>query len=144
MFAFVLDSFGRAHDGTSLPWWGLTLAFAAAEIWVVHLHFRSQTGTFSLYEIPLVLGLVFATPQELWVAIVLGSGFALAAVRRQPLVKVCFNVANLSLHVAVAAWIFNRFVAGDASGPGHVAHPGAVHTRRRVSFRSPCWSRSSP
>ena len=47
-----------------LPWWGLALGFLAAERCVVHLHFRRSAHSFSLGDLPLVFGLLFATPDR--------------------------------------------------------------------------------
>src|SRR5690349_16817985 len=39
-------------------WWPLlALGFAASEVWVVHVHFRRDAHSFSMSEVPLVLGL---------------------------------------------------------------------------------------
>jgi diguanylate cyclase (GGDEF)-like protein len=112
-----LDGRDSLHPTLELPWWALVVAFALVESWVVHLHFRSETGSFSLFEIPLVLGLIFVSPQGLWLAALLGVGFALTVVRRQPTIKAAFNVANLSVHVAVAALVTQTFIAGDPLAP---------------------------
>src|SRR5207302_10152705 len=44
-----------------LPWWALGAGFFVAERCVVHLHFRRNAHSFSLGDIPLVFGLVFAS-----------------------------------------------------------------------------------
>ncbi len=105
------------HPTLGLPWWVMAMTFALVESWVVQLHFRSETGSFSLFELPLVLGLIFVTPQQLWLAAIIGVGFALTVVRRQPAIKVAFNVANLSMHVAVASLVAHTFIDGDPLAP---------------------------
>ena len=67
----------------ALTWWELGLAFLVAETFVVHVRFRRNTHTFSLNEIPLVLGLYFAAPAELLAGVVVGSGLALIVNRRR-------------------------------------------------------------
>ncbi len=114
---FLLRDVSQVHDGVHLHWILLAVCFFAAETWVVHLHFRSEAGSFSLYEVPLVLGLIFTEPALLWVAIVCGAGLALRFVRKQPVIKVAFNVANLSLHVVVATLIVSLFDVGDLLAP---------------------------
>src|SRR5688572_21743144 len=42
-----------------IPWWGLAIGFAIVEMFPVHLHFRKNAYSFTLSEIPLVLGLFF-------------------------------------------------------------------------------------
>ncbi|MEM7288739.1 MAG: diguanylate cyclase, partial [Actinomycetota bacterium] len=113
----LLTDLDGPHETLELEWWMLAVGFFAAETWVVHLHFRSEAGSFSLYEVPLVLGLIFTDPALLWVAIVTGAGLALLLVRKQPGIKVAFNVANLSLHVVVATVIVDAFSVGDVLEP---------------------------
>ncbi len=112
---FALDGLSTPSDQFAVPWWALIIAFAAAEAFVVNLHFRSEAGSFSLLEVPLVVGLVFASPGQLWSATVIGAAIGLALIRRQPLVKVCFNVANLSLRVAIAVVIYRAFLGDNLS-----------------------------
>ncbi len=89
-----------------VTWWTVGLAFVLVESFVVSLHFRSESGSFSLLEIPLVFGLLFLDPGTLWLVMPLGAGIGLLVIRRQPLIKLAFNVANLSLHAAIAAAVF--------------------------------------
>ncbi|NNE95401.1 MAG: EAL domain-containing protein, partial [Acidimicrobiales bacterium] len=115
--ALVLDDRAPLHPTLELPWWAFVVVFAVVESWVVHLHFRSEAGSFSLFELPLVLGLLFVAPQGLWLATILGVGFALTVVRRQPPIKVAFNVANLSVHVSVASIVSHAFITGNPLEP---------------------------
>ena len=101
----------------SIPWWLLAFGFYLAETNVVHLEFRRQAHTFSLSEIPFVLGLVFASPSDFVLAAVLGSAVGLV-VRRQPLIKLCFNLAHFALEATLAVVIFDRL-------NGHAGDPGA-------------------
>ncbi len=114
---FVLPLDEELHPGLSVPWWLMVVAFGAVESRVVHFHFRSETGSFSLFEIPLILGLLFAAPAVVWWSAIIGTALSLRFVRRQPLVKILFNVGNLSLHTAVAAIVAHRLIAGDALAP---------------------------
>ena len=114
---FVLpDTEALAHT-TWVQWWTIALGFALAETWVVHLHFRSETGSFSLFEVPLVLGLVYLDPQLLWLATLLGPTVALVVVRRQPMIKVLFNAANLSLDAGIAAVLVHWLAGPDILAP---------------------------
>ncbi|NNE72927.1 MAG: EAL domain-containing protein [Acidimicrobiales bacterium] len=96
----------------SLPWWLIAIGFAVVESFVVSLHFRSESGSVSLLEVPLIFGLLFTSPSMLWWAMILGAVGGLYGVRRQTPVKLAFNVANLSLHVGIAAWLFSTIVGG--------------------------------
>jgi hypothetical protein len=66
-----------------LPWYVLVLMFYAAEVAVVHIQFRREVHTFSLSEIPFVIGLFFATPVDFVLANVIGAFGALLIHRRQ-------------------------------------------------------------
>ena len=50
---------GAGPSTLEVPWWAVAAGFAAAERWVVHLHFRRSTHSLSLGELPLVAGLMF-------------------------------------------------------------------------------------
>ncbi len=101
----------------SIPWWILAIGFYFAETNVVHLEFRRQAHTFSLSEIPFVVGLVFVTPVQFVLAIVVGSAVGLI-VRRQPPIKLLFNLSHFALEAAVAVIVFDRL-------NGHAPDPGA-------------------
>src|SRR5262249_34563816 len=101
----------------SIPWWLLAVGFYLAETNVVHLEFRRQAHTFSLSEIPFVLGLVFVNPAGFVAAAVVGSAVGLL-VRRQPLIKFSFNLSHFALEAIVAVILFDRL-------NGHAAQPGA-------------------
>src|SRR4051812_38534026 len=95
-----------------LAWWLLAPVFLVAEACVVHLQFRRSAHSFSLADIPFVLGLVFASGDAFLVAALLGAG-VVWAFRRLPAVKVAFNLAQLALAVCVAVVILHA-VAPDA------------------------------
>ncbi len=105
-------------DGLSIPWWLIGLAALAAESLVVHIHFRSESGSFSFFELPMLLGLLFVDPTLFLPAVAAGTFLALAVVRRQPPVKVAFNVGNQALRVSVAWWLLESLIGGsDALQP---------------------------
>jgi diguanylate cyclase (GGDEF)-like protein len=105
-----LRSLPAAGLQPGIPWWLLAFAFAASEIWVVHFHFRRDAHSISLSEIPLVLGLFFVSPLQLVIAQAVGTAASLALYRRQPPIKLLFNVSNLSLQTALAALVFHLLV----------------------------------
>jgi diguanylate cyclase (GGDEF)-like protein len=100
----------------SIPWWLLAIGFYLAETNVVHLEFRRQAHTFSLSEIPFVVGLVFVPPMYFVLAIVVGSAIGLI-VRRQSMIKLCFNLCHFALEAAVAVIVFD-LLNGHAPDPG--------------------------
>jgi diguanylate cyclase (GGDEF)-like protein len=91
-----------------IPWPILALACLAAETKVILVHFRRETHSFSLSEVPAVIGLFFVTPNEYLLAVLLGSGLALLATARQSVVKLAFNMANFALIGVVTLAVFHR------------------------------------
>ena len=102
-----------------VPVWLLAVGWFSAEVAVVHYHFRSTAQTFSMSELPLVVGLFFADPQDVVAAVVLGAGAALALVRRQSGLKVVFNLAHLTFGACAAVLVF-RALGGDSGTFGPV------------------------
>src|SRR5665213_211659 len=93
-----------------LPWVLLATMFYVAETCLVHLHFRRGAHSFSMSEIPLVLGLFFATPRELLLAQLAGCALALAVQRRQSPLKAAFNLTNFAMTTSVAVLLLRVIV----------------------------------
>ncbi len=85
-----------------IPWWILAALFFVAEVKVVHFHFRRDAHSFSLSEIPLVLGLFFVSPRWFLLAYLVGAGAALRFHRHQSMLKLAFNLSQFWLGGAVA------------------------------------------
>jgi signal transduction histidine kinase len=94
-----------------LPWWGLAIGFYVAELAVVHLRFGKDAHSFSMSEIPLVLGLFFAAPLDLAAGQLLGLAAVYAVHRRLPPIKFAFNFAQFALQSALAITVFRGIVA---------------------------------
>ena len=124
----VVWPYARLESAHSIPVWLLALLFYAGEIAVVHVKFKRNTQSFSMSEIPLVLGLFFISPALLVVAQLIGNAAALTINRRQPGLKLAFNLAQFSLVTITSVVLFRTFAAGaDPFGPlGWVAAIGAV------------------
>ena len=108
-----LAHLGPATGRDIVPWWALGLAFWIADRNLVHLEFRRHSHSYSLFELPLVIGLFFMSPAAMVMgqcANLLWSVFA----KRDPMKK-AFNVANSALSVGVAIWIFHAL--SDGAGP---------------------------
>lgn len=90
----------------AIPWWLLALLFYLAEVRVMHLQFQREAHSFTLSEIPLVLGLFFSSPVELVLAAVVGGTAGLLIHRRPAPVKLAFNGALFALGTATAAAVF--------------------------------------
>ena len=116
LFALLVAPLPAQSVGRQMPWLALAALFYAAEILVVHFQFRRETHTFSLSEIPFVLGLLFATPVEFVLANVAGAALALVIHRRQPPIKLCFNVAQFALGAVLGVVVFN-VVRGGVAAP---------------------------
>jgi len=102
----------------SVPWMALlTIAFFVTERFVVHVRHGGEAVTFTMSEVPLVLGLVFLPPQLLVVARVVGGTLALVTQRR-PVRKVIFNIAMFGMETSIAVVIWYAVLgSGDPLGP---------------------------
>ncbi|MCU1377695.1 MAG: putative Diguanylate cyclase/phosphodiesterase [Acidimicrobiales bacterium] len=98
-----------------LEWWMLVPAFAASEIFVIHYQFRRQVYTFTLSELPLAVGLFFASWPALLLARLVGAGVALRLNRKQSPMKMAFNLACNVLETSIAVVLF-RLLAGHNDG----------------------------
>ena len=118
-----------------LPWWALGAMFGLAEVFVVQFEIRQGTVSFSLSEIPLVIGLFFANPANLLLGQVVGAAVALTLRRRQKAIKLFFNLSLLSLQACLALVIFHPIVSlGNPLGPaGWAATLAVTHTLDVVS-----------
>src|SRR4051812_48331709 len=112
---WVLLTHGDApHADPHLPWWAVALGFAFAEICVVHVRFRRSAHSFSLADLPFVFGLVFASGDAFVLGALVGTGIVWGLVRRLPVVKVVFNLAQIAL-TATSAAIILHVIAGGAA-----------------------------
>lgn len=112
LFLLAVPAKGPSGAPWTLEWWMLGLGFLLAESMVIHLPVQRDSHTISMSEVPLVLGLAMANP----VALVLGRLSAAAAVlvmRRQPLIKLIFNLALFVLETVLALTVY-RAVLGNA------------------------------
>jgi diguanylate cyclase (GGDEF)-like protein len=109
--------------GLAVPWWGLAAGFAATELFVIHLHMRSNAHSVSMSEIPLMLGLALSAPGGLIAGRLLGAGVARAIRRRQPAYRVAFNLALFYFETVVALAVYRGVLAGRS--PVSVAGLGA-------------------
>jgi diguanylate cyclase (GGDEF)-like protein len=114
----LVEPLGAGPSMLDVPWWVVAAGFAAAERWVVHLHFRRSTHSLSLGELPLVGGLMFLPAHELIVAGLVGSSIALAFDREIPAFKAVFNLVQFTLGTCVALFVVEGLtVARDPLDP---------------------------
>ena len=115
---FTRDAPGLEGASVHVPWWILAILFCLVEIFVIHIQFRRDAHSFSLSEVPLVVGFFFTEPWELVVAQLVGASIALALHRRQGPLKFSFNMAHFALGTSVAVLCFHALIAGgDPVGP---------------------------
>lgn len=111
----ALLSSGRPQiSGVEINVIWLVAAFAFVEWRVIHVQFRAEASSFSLFEIPLVLGLLYTPPGHVVLATIGGSALGFLAGRRQPALKVAFNAANLGLFAGTAALVVGLEPFGDS------------------------------
>ena len=114
LLAWVLHNPTQPSTALTIPWWVLAGLFGAAEIWVFHIQFGREAKSISLSEIPMVLGLFYATPGPLMVARLLGPAAVVLLVRRQTPLKAALNITLFFANGAVALATF-RLLAGGSS-----------------------------
>ena len=103
-----------------VPWWALALGFAAAELFVIHIHVRGSAHSLSLSELPLVIGLLLAAPQELVLAQVVGPALVLIFFSRghSPR-KLAFNLAQFALTATLTVSVLHALApVPQEVGPG--------------------------
>ena len=110
----------------TVSWWVLAAFFLVGEVCVVHVHLRGDAHSFSLSELPLVLGLFCAAPAQVVTAQALGAGLALVFHRRQSVQKVAFNLVQFALCTCLAALVFHAQVPGSPTEPAGWAAAGAA------------------
>ncbi len=113
----------------------LTVMWAAAAWAPVSLHYRGNTYLFVLEEVPMLLGLVFLSPTLLVLCGVCAEAFVRAGPRRQPAVKLLFNVSSGALSIALAAVVYRELL--NSSSPmsvrGWIAAAAALCTSMAVT-----------
>jgi diguanylate cyclase (GGDEF)-like protein len=92
-------------QGFVLPWWVIAAAFVVTELKVVDVHFRREKHSFSLSEVPAVVGFFLLSPAECFLAMLVGTTAALIWTRTGPL-RLAFNLANFMFVAAVAMSVF--------------------------------------
>jgi len=112
LFLATLELAGPPPE-QQIPWWVLAAAFAATEMWVVHIQFGREAKSISISEIPLVIALFCSTPSDLMLAKVLGPAVVVLLYRRQTAVKSALNLALFYANGAVALFTFTVLSGGS-------------------------------
>jgi len=118
VFVLVVRDLEAPASVLRLPWWALAIAFAAAEVFVVHINYRHSALSLSLAEVPLVVGLFLADPSGLMLAAVVGPGIVLLLNRRHIPMRTAFNLAQFALAGALSIAVFGALTPAVAAvGP---------------------------
>lgn len=116
-YLVFLDGIHSGRGATAIPWPAFALGFFLVEVKVVEVYFRRERHSFSLSEVPAVLGLFYLSPPEYLAAVVVGSGLALVFATEQSPLKIGFNIAN-SLFIGVLTLVIFNALAGPGPIPG--------------------------
>ncbi len=104
--------------GVRIPWWALAAGFACTELFVIHAHVRGSAHSLSLSELPLVLGLLLAAPQDLAIAMVVGPAVVLLCTRGHGVTRLAFNLAQFGLTAVLATLVLHALAPAPAEiGP---------------------------
>jgi len=101
-----------------LPWWPLMVMFALVMSIDIMIMVRREALMLNLTEVPLVLGLMFATPMQLFIGRLVGTLISHVIYRRQyrePL-KMSFNLAwtcEAFMATAIFRFVMNGHAIGD-------------------------------
>jgi diguanylate cyclase (GGDEF)-like protein len=90
----------------------LVPAFALSNSFVFHLEVREEAHTFTLSELPLVMGLFFASPLTIVVGRIIGEAIYFGIRRRQAPTKLLFNLSMFLAETATAVVIFRLLSHG--------------------------------
>jgi diguanylate cyclase (GGDEF)-like protein len=102
----------------ALPWLMLAALFAVTEACVVRIRLGRTDHLVSLSEVPLVMGLFLVEPLHLLSARLAGVVLVFLVHRRQPALKVAFNVALAAAGTSAAIVTFAALSSGaDPLGP---------------------------
>ncbi|MDQ1684954.1 MAG: hypothetical protein QOC82_1691 [Frankiaceae bacterium] len=111
-------------NSIGLPAWWLFLLFMIAIAVPMHFVFRRQPWSLHLETVPLVLGFFFFGPLTLIGLRVGAAAVANGIVRRQPLIRLVFNLALVALSTTCGILVF-RALVGTAQGLHAAAWPGS-------------------
>jgi hypothetical protein len=110
------DAGQTAYRSPSLPWWAYAAAFFLAARLAAMDSPRRGTQAITLAAAPFVVGLFHATPTDLLLGYVVGTG--LSSVMRRPLGlwQTAFDLARFVVFASIGIWVF-RLIAGSSTLP---------------------------
>jgi len=110
------DGGQTAYRSPSLPWWAYAAAFFLTARLAAMDSPRRGTQAITLAAAPFVVGLFHATPTDLLLGYVVGTG--LSSVMRRPLGlwQTAFDLARFVVFASIGIWVF-RLIAGSPTLP---------------------------
>ena len=117
LYMGVLDGRPLVRTPIIVPWPIVALGFFLAETKVVEVNFRRETHSFTLSEIPAVVGFFFLSPADYLGALLIGTIAALIVISHQSPLKILFNVSNFAVTAVVALSVFVSLAHLDGSRP---------------------------
>lgn len=99
-------------SGFHIPWLILAGSFYLAEIAVIHIEYRRDAHSFSMSEVPLVIGFFFAAPEDVILAQLVANIVALGITRRQAPPKLAFNLGQFVIQTSLALIVFHAIAEG--------------------------------
>jgi diguanylate cyclase (GGDEF)-like protein len=92
---------------------GLAVMFALAEVVVLHIQVKREAQTVALSEIPLLLGLTFASPEAVVAGMTLGATTAYVIHRRQRGLKLSYNASLKLCDSLVAVTVYGAVLGAE-------------------------------
>ena len=96
-----LDPHAPANEDLRLTWWTVAPLAIVAEVMTFNIEFRREVASFTFSEIPLVLGLLLASPRDLVIGRLVGELLFLTLKGRQPLRKLTLNLSSFLGEIVV-------------------------------------------
>jgi signal transduction histidine kinase len=116
LFTTAVRGIGAPPAPFHIPWWVLAALFCVADILVVHMQFHRNSYSFSMSEVPLVLGLFYSKPSDIVLGQLVGLLVALIVHRRQSPMKLVFNLSHFALGTCTVALIYHAISAHGVPG----------------------------
>jgi diguanylate cyclase (GGDEF)-like protein len=95
----------------AVPIVAFAIAFAFTEVVSVHLESRGEAHALTFSEIPFVVGLLLASPEELILARLVSGFVVLGILRRQSWHKLVFNLSLFAAEIAVGATVYRELLS---------------------------------
>ena len=127
LLAFVtIPGHDTAVGSTRVAWPVLAVAFALADVFAVHIELRDNAHSFTMNELPLMIGLFLCPPGQMIMARLAAMLVALVLVRRVRMLKLVFNLALAALETVLVIAVFHAVVDALGHATGAPAWGAAV------------------